>query len=747
MLWKWTKNIYYSFPVQLLVLFLSNNLLLAITWIILIFLITGKIANNLGIKYLFLTPEYLGEVNFISYFLVGMGFGSFLMTWNLTTYLLESHRFPFLASLSRPFTKFCLNNSLAPLLFTGALLGYSLYFQLYYELWSVGRVLFNLFGFICGTFFLIFVSVLYFQLTNKDILTFLNITKKESQKNSLDAPPDEKRPDWDSLYFGSQKPHVTTYLNESLRPRLVRSVAHYDSKILMRVFKQNHLNALFAQSLSIVVLILLGYMIDNQYFMIPAGASIFLISSVAVAIIGSISYWFHKWRLLAMVMLLITLNFLTRNDLLNYKNQAYGLNYEKPQMTYEYESIASVCSPENVENDKKETELILNNWKHKVSKVENEKPTFVIISVTGGGLRAANWAMQVVQKTDSILNGDLMKHTALISGSSGGIIGISYLRELYHQNLLGQEVNYWDDHYIDKISNDLLNAIAFTIVSNDLFVPWSKFETGGYKYKKDRGYVFEKQLSLNTDHILDMPLKAYKEPEQSALIPMLFITPSVINDGRRLVISPQRVSYMMIAPIGVENPNTVEADALDFGRFFENHDAYNLRFTTALRMNATYPYVLPNVYLPTENGLAVMDAGYRDNYGLLSATRFIHVFKDWIKTNAGKVVLIQIRGRDKFSDKTKSNQGVIETILNPIGVAGQITELQEFEHDANIGYIFDLLGKDKFEIIRFTYTPTKDHERASITFHLTEREKKDIREAFLLENNQESLKRLKNIFN
>ena len=58
-------------------------------------LISGTLARKLGFQYLFLDPEYMGNVNFWSFFFVGLGFGSFFMSWNLAIYLLSAHYFPF----------------------------------------------------------------------------------------------------------------------------------------------------------------------------------------------------------------------------------------------------------------------------------------------------------------------------------------------------------------------------------------------------------------------------------------------------------------------------------------------------------------------------------------------------------------------------------------------------------------------------------------------------------------------------
>ena len=172
----------------------------------------------------------------------------------------------------------------------------------------------------------------------------------------------------------------------------------------------------------------------------------------------------------------------------------------------------------------------------------------------------------------------------------------------------------------------------------------------------------------------------------------------------------------------------------------------NLKFTTALRMNATYPYILPNVHLPSIPKIEVLDAGFRDNHGITSATRFIHVFKDWILDNTSGVILVQIDTKDGINEVTPSDEdGLIGSIFNPLGIAGKLLKLQEFEHDTNLGFIFDLLGDDYFDVIRFSYQPTKQNEKASMTYHLTEREKQDILNAFYLEENQENLKLFTNI--
>ncbi len=741
---KWITDMMYSFPVQLLFLHLRNNLLLIGMWVFVWLLFTGKVANLYGVKFLFLAPEYMGEVGFKSFFLLGAAFGGFFMTWNLTTYLLDAHLFPFLASMKRPFTKFILNNFIVPLTFLSFYFTYTIWFQRYFEYWSSATILANCIAFLLGFILLLMLSSAYFRFTNKDIFTFSkNVNGKQSPTLVVNKAPQRKRDRINNIIQGNIRWRVDTYLTEKLRFRIVRSVQHYDYNLLFSVFKQNHLNALVVQLFSLVVLIILGYLIDHPFFRIPAGASILIICSIVIALSGAITYWFDRWRITVFVVLLVGINFLTKYESFNHKNKAYGMDYETTPADYSYDVLSDICSPKNVNEDKRNTIQALNNWKSKFP--NEEKPKMVIVCVSGGGLRAAAWAMQVLQQSDKVMDGKLLSHTALITGASGGMIGTSYLRELYLKKQEGENIDIYDRKYIDNISKDLLNSIGFTIVTNDLFLPWTNFEVDGKSYRKDRGYIMEKQLNENVDNVFSRRIKDYRTPELEGKVPMVFITPSIVNDGRRMIISPHGVSYMTIPPIGVDRPNSVEIDAVDFGRVFANQGAQDMRFSTALRMNATYPYILPNVYMPSKPVIEVMDAGFRDNYGINSATRFIHVFKDWITENTSGVVLLQISSQVKVEEITaKDDQGAIESILNPLGIVGQILTLQDYEQDTNLGFIFDLLGRDKFDVIRYIYYPQDDkQERASISFHLTSKEKDDVLNSYFLPKNDEKLEKLK----
>jgi hypothetical protein len=269
----------------------------------------------------------------------------------------------------------------------------------------------------------------------------------------------------------------------------------------------------------------------------------------------------------------------------------------------------------------------------------------------------------------------------------------------------------------------------------------------GENYPKDRGYIFERQLNKNTDNLLNNRLSYYRNLEQSGRIPMILLSPVIANDGKKMIISPQGKSFLTAPKSAHRHPQKVEFDGIDFQHFFKNQSPQNLKFTSALRMNATYPYILPNVHLPSSPPIEVVDAGWRDNVGVDIPIRFAHVFEDWIQANTSGVVFIQIRASEKIDtlEVLNSDQGIIRSVVNPLGLAGQFMGMQDFNQDAALDYIRDIYGDFPMDIIQFMYRPSQFNEKASMSLHLTEKEKEDIINAIHLNENQVSLERLRRV--
>ncbi len=742
-------GIFYSFPVQLLLLHLRKNLILLFLWALILGVITGAIAGGFGGHHLFLNPEYLGSINFWGFFFQGMSFGLFIMTWNITTYILHSHRFPFLATLHRPFFVYCLNNAFIPIL-VGLFYTYRMtIYQRENQFEMPESIFFYVEGFLVGLLLSIFLITMYFNFTNKNILSFNKgrfRVKKKAPRNRTGVVKREE--EWNNAIGKTEVSPVNFYLNYKLRPKIARSVNHYDSSLIKAVQSQHHNNALFIQIGSILLLMALGLLIEIPMFSLPAAASLTLVATTLVALTGSFNFWLREWSTPALIVIVILLNLATSYDFINYKNKAYGLDYDGAKTPYSVDHMNSLAADSILEHDKRHTMEILENWKRKVSsRYGNERPPIVFLNFSGGGSTAFSWSMRVMQKADSLFNGQLMDHTILVSGASGGMLGAAFFRELYHQEQLGKQIDPSDSRFWFQASDDLLNPIAGSIPTNDLFYPTQSFEVNGHRYQKDRAYYFERAYNDATDFLLDQPLSYYAEPEYQATVPMMVIAPTVVDDSRRLIISAQPASYLTkpASAFKADVPG-LETDGLEFARYFEEQGSSELRMTSALRMSATYPYILPNVYMPTEPPIQIMDAGFRDNLGFESALRFMQAFRSWLKQNTDRVILVNVRAFVKVEEiKKDSYESFISKLINPLmGFVGMVGQLQDFQEDNEITLLNDLLG-DRLEVISFQYVPNKYTQDPSMSFHLTTAEKLDIRNAIDLPVNQAEMDRLRGL--
>ncbi|MBK8193188.1 MAG: hypothetical protein IPK76_08245 [Lewinellaceae bacterium] len=603
------------------------------------------------------------------------------------------------------------------------------------------------YGFIVGSVVLVGLLVLYLYFTNKDIGSFLRPGEFIPNPGGRLLAPGYRLPTIWEIREGATRWRVDTYLTERLRLRLVRSVAHYNPAMIAQVFRQNHLNAVIVQVVALLLLMAQGIFMDSEWVRIPAGATAFILASIVMSMFGAVTFWFRRWSMLIFICLVIVVNYITGFGFFNYRNRAYGIDYrEENRVPYSYKALEDICSPENLRRDKAATLDMLNNWLAKNRTPANPKPKIVFLCVSGGGMRSSLWTMQTLQQADRATGGKLLRQSALISGASGGMLGAAYLREVYLRQQNGAPISVYDSTLVDDISRDLLNPVTFAIIANDLFFPISTFQSGDFTYRKDRGYLFESQLNENCHGMLSKRLAAYREPERDAKIPMMVVSPFVLNDARRMLISPQGVSYLMKPFDQGRLSAQLEIDGADFGRLFSQQQADSLAFTSALRMNCTYPLILPNVWLPTTPSVEAMDAGFRDNYGVTIAARFVHTFRDWILENTGGVVFVQVRCWQKVDQIVKSDsKGILHTLLTPANAAANLTSMQDFDQDNTLALLSDVLGKNKLEVVRFLYRPVRKQNEASMSLHLSKREKLDLLRAYYAPENQASLAALKQI--
>jgi len=703
-------------------------------------IVDGVFMKSFGADSLYLAPEYLGNVTAISFAIVGIAIGMFIMSWHVTTFILFSRNFKFLATTTNPFLRYCINNSVIPLIFLVFYFFKAWHFDHYKELIPTTDIIFLSGGFLSGLLFILAISFIYFFGADRSILRrMMPIINNPSEYITHLQPPTMKANE--KIFL-----NVEWYLESPFRVKKTRNVSHYTQQFIDTLFKRHHFAAVIAVFVAFLFLMIIGFFLEHKFFQIPAAASITIFFAVLIGVSGAFSYFLQSWSVPYLIALILVLNIFYKVEWIDPRNKAYGLNYsnkdERP--VYSRDNLSALSDEKNAEADRQNMISVLENWKKKQNE---EKPLLVVINTSGGGNRSAAFTMNALQKIDSVTHGELMKKTFLIAGASGGMLSAAYFRELYLQKQKGKNINIRARKYVDEISGDLLNPMFSSFVARDLIAPAQKFKVGPYTYVKDRGYAFEMKLDQNTEGLLSKHLGDYREDEYNANIPLIFFNSVVSRDGKKMIISTQPIRFMMQGRQDTTHIPRMDPDAIDFTSFFANQDPYDLSILTALRMNATFPIVLPNVWLPSKPIIDVMDAGLRDNYGQETALRFLENFEDWIKQNTRGVLIIQLRDREAGGwENPYYSDNMSDHITKPFFLLQHnwYKMMEYFQNDMlsyyskNVPYSFYKLS--------LQYVTDKEESKAALNFHLTQSEKTNIAFALNSVYNKKNLLQIQQYF-
>ena len=259
--------------------------------------------------------------------------------------------------------------------------------------------------------------------------------------------------------------------------------------------------------------------------------------------------------------------------------------------------------------------------------------------------------------------------------------------------------------------------------------------------------MFEKRMDENLGNVFSgKKLSDYRLVESEAIVPMMIFSPTIVNDGRKLIVSSLPVSFLTQSAKTENLHVTPLNDGIEFSRFFRKQNADSILFTSVLRMSSTFPYVTPIVSLPSEPAIEIMDAGMRDNYGIEVALKYLYVFKNWIETNTSGVVIIQIRDRHKeFPIEENPTPTMIGALTRPLGsFYGNLFYMQDFTQSQEIEFISTWF-KGQIDIVDFDLK-NELPDKISLSWHLTNKEKNKVLNSIDLPENQQSIQTLRKLF-
>ena len=175
------------------------------------------------------------------------------MSWNITTFILHTKRFKFLAATSKPFLKYCINNSLFPLFFLIFYLIKSFNFNFNKELLNTGEEVLLILGFMGGLFLLLSFSFAFFFGADRHILKTIApvVANRQHFKKNFDPSKNTQQDG-----FGMK---VEYYFSVRFRLRKARNVSHYSEDFLDAIFKRHHFAAMIGVVLAFIFLVTAGF--------------------------------------------------------------------------------------------------------------------------------------------------------------------------------------------------------------------------------------------------------------------------------------------------------------------------------------------------------------------------------------------------------------------------------------------------------------------------------------------------------
>ena len=195
------------------------------------------------------------------------------MAFHISSYIQNAYRFPFLATVNKPFFKYSLNNSIIPGAFLVLYIYKILEFQYQNELFLVGDDLvvtsalaWDIGGFILGILAFMIPGHMYFLALSRNIFKVFGITeediakKPEKKKKALQVIL-QKNLQWRNVQAPRENDYewkVVTYMVNWFRVGLARDASHYEKKMLNQVFRQNHMIAAVFEIVVITTFIILG---------------------------------------------------------------------------------------------------------------------------------------------------------------------------------------------------------------------------------------------------------------------------------------------------------------------------------------------------------------------------------------------------------------------------------------------------------------------------------------------------------
>ena len=303
------------------------------------------------------------------------------------------------------------------------------------------------------------------------------------------------------------------------------------------------------------------------------------------------------------------------------------------------------------------------NWKKARQKGLSKQKTYpvFIVAVEGGGSRSAYWSGSLLSAFCDTLP-DLGDHFFALSGVSGGSLGSSVFTLIRRMEVMKEGEMSKLAYTQNILKKDFLSPLTASLIFPDFSQRFIPFKIPIFDRAKalERTWQDAFKRAMHNGHTespFEISLKHFWADDTTYRVPSLFLNCTVVNSGKRAVISNLRLN------------------ATDFDDVVALNDTIgkSISLSTAVSLSSRFPYITPSGSIQKPNGKhwgSIVDGGYFDNSGILTALEIMAIIKKSNDKSKDKIVfepyLIIISNYMEYFDGGLYNElnEPIKTVIN-----------------------------------------------------------------------------------
>ncbi|VTR98442.1 patatin-like phospholipase family protein [Tuwongella immobilis] len=356
-----------------------------------------------------------------------------------------------------------------------------------------------------------------------------------------------------------------------------------------------------------------------------------------------------------------------------------------------------------------------------------KKRVLICVAAAGGGVQASAWTAQVLTKLEERFGENFSDNLGVVSAVSGGSLGTMVYLDSWEELQAATDATQRQELWQQIREHSRASSLAAT--GQGLAYPdfWRSVFPPLVHRDDDRGTRIEAAWKSRMRHP-ERSLNDWGEKMAKGEMPIVVFNSTIVETGQRMLLCP--------LPTTSKTPCTGQAT---FRQLTEMYPNSRMRVSTAVRLSATFPYVMPMCKpadAPSpETAFHFCDGGYADNEGIMSILEWLDEYQG---ENQTIVILRILPFQASPLSEASSHNGWFYSSLGPISAIASVRNTSQVERNDRMVRLFrdsKKCAEKNLKVVDVVFEFTGQN-LAPISWQLTEGQKRNIDNAWqVLEEN------------